>query len=89
MSEPERAALTQLEAWGLQDAFRRQRPEAQLYSYWDYRAGMFHKHKGMRIDLILATAPLADSVSFALVDRQARKGTQPSDHAPVLVDVEP
>ena len=48
---------------------------------------MFHKHQGMRIDLILATAPLADAVEFALVDRNARKGKGPSDHAPVLVDV--
>ena len=49
---------------------------------------MFHKHQGMRIDLILATAPLADAVEFALVDRNARKGKRPSDHAPVLVDVD-
>ena len=48
---------------------------------------MFHKHQGMRIDLILATAPLADAVEFALVDRNARKGKGPSDHAPLLVDV--
>ena len=87
VTEPERAALGELEAWGLHDAFRRQRPEPKLYSYWDYRAGMFHKHQGMRIDLIMATATLADHVTFALVDRQARKGSQPSDHAPVLVDV--
>ena len=80
--------MVALEAWGLQDAFRRQRPEPRLYSYWDYRAGMFHKHQGMRIDLVLATAPLADHVTFALVDRQARKGTQPSDHAPVIIDVD-
>jgi exodeoxyribonuclease-3 len=87
VSEPERDALAALESWGLEDAFRKQRPEPKLYSYWDYRAGMFHKHQGMRIDLIMATRPLADHVTFALVDRQARKGTQPSDHAPVLVDV--
>ena len=86
VSRPERDALAALEAWGLQDAFRRQRPEPKLYSYWDYRAGMFHKHQGMRIDLVEATAPLADNVTFALVDRQARKGTQPSDHAPVIID---
>ena len=88
VSEPERTALATLEAWGLEDAFRRQRPEPKLYSYWDYRAGMFHKHLGMRIDLVLATATLADHVTFALVDRQARKGTQPSDHAPVIIDVD-
>ncbi len=88
VSGPEREALAALEAWGLADAFRRQRPEPRLYTYWDYRAGMFHKHQGMRIDLILATAPLADRVTFALVDRNARKGSQPSDHAPLLVDVD-
>jgi len=87
VSEPERKALRHLEDWGLDDTFRRLRPEPGLYTYWDYRAGMFHKHQGMRIDLILATAPLADAVEFALVDRNARKGKGPSDHAPVLVDV--
>ena len=87
VSEPEREALQHLEDWGLDDTFRRLRPEPGLYTYWDYRAGMFHKHQGMRIDLILATAPLADAVEFALIDRNARKGKGPSDHAPVLVDV--
>ncbi|MBV9951140.1 MAG: exodeoxyribonuclease III, partial [Acidimicrobiia bacterium] len=80
-------ALQRLKDWGLDDAFRRQRPESKLYTYWDYRAGMFHKHQGMRIDLILATKPLIETVEFALVDRNARKGKGPSDHAPVLVDV--
>ncbi len=89
VTPPEREALAALEDWGLVDAFRRHRPEPHLYTYWDYRAGMFHKHKGMRIDLILATPPVADQVSFALIDRQARKGSQPSDHAPVLVDTRP
>jgi exodeoxyribonuclease-3 len=88
VSEPEREALRRLEEWGLDDMFRRVRPEPGLYTYWDYRAGMFHKHQGMRIDLILATAPLAGAVEFALVDRNARKGKGPSDHAPLLVDVD-
>ncbi len=70
------------------DLFRLQRPEPDLYSWWDYRAGNFHKHKGMRIDLLLGSAPLAEGLRFALIDRQARKGSKPSDHAPVLVDVE-
>jgi len=86
VSEPERSAVAALEGWGLSDAFRRRHREPGLYSYWDYRAGMFHKHQGMRIDLILATSPLTDNVTFALIDRQARKGAGPSDHAPVLVD---
>jgi len=88
VSEPERAALRRLLDWGLEDAFRRQHEGGQLFSWWDYRAGDFHKHKGMRIDLVLASRPLAERVTFALVDRQARKGKAPSDHAPLLVDFE-
>ena len=56
------------------------------YTYWDYRAGMFHKNMGMRIDLVYASAALAGAVTDAYVDREARKGTLPSDHAPVVVD---
>lgn len=85
-SEPERKALTALMEWGLVDAFRVRYQEPRLYSWWDYRAGNFHMHKGMRIDLILASAPLAARVEWALIDRFARKGKLPSDHAPVLVD---
>lgn len=87
-SAPERAALRALLDWGLVDTFRLRHAEDGLFSWWDYRAGRFHKRHGMRIDLLLATAPLADALSFALIDRQARKGSQPSDHAPVLIDVE-
>jgi exodeoxyribonuclease III len=57
------------------------------FTYWDYRAGAFHKNMGMRIDLVLANAALAGSVSDAWVDREARKGKGPSDHAPVIVDL--
>jgi exodeoxyribonuclease-3 len=88
VSEPERQALRDLEGWGLIDAFRKRYPEDRLYSYWDYRAGDFHEHRGMRIDLLLVTKPLADRVTWALVDRNARKGKLPSDHAPVLIDVD-
>jgi exodeoxyribonuclease-3 len=87
VSEPERDALRHLEAWGLVDAFRARYGQEQLYSYWDYRAGDFHEHRGMRIDLVLLSKALASSVTWALVDRNARKGKLPSDHAPVLVDV--
>jgi exodeoxyribonuclease-3 len=88
VTEPERSALTKLEGWGLVDAFRRRYPtEDRLYSYWDYRAGDFHEHRGMRIDLILMTEPLAARIRWALVDRNARKGKLPSDHAPVFVDL--
>jgi exodeoxyribonuclease-3 len=88
VSQAERDALTALERWGLVDAFRARYPEDRLYSYWDYRAGDFHEHRGMRIDLLLLSTALADRVTWALVDRNARKGKLPSDHAPVLVDVD-
>ena len=84
---PERAAVAHLREWGLEDVFRRCYPDADgLYSYWDYRGGDFHQHRGMRIDLVLASAPLAARATWAVVDRNARKGKQPSDHAPVIVD---
>jgi exodeoxyribonuclease-3 len=88
VSEPERQAIKHLEAWGLSDAFRLQHPEPNLFSWWDYRAGDFHNHRGMRIDLMLVSRPLAPLVSFALIDRNARKGKLPSDHAPLIVDVD-
>jgi exodeoxyribonuclease-3 len=88
VSDPERKALQALEDWGLVDAFRQRYPEDRLYTYWDYRAGDFHEHRGMRIDLVLATKPLADKLTWALVDRNARKGKLPSDHAPLFVDVD-
>jgi exodeoxyribonuclease-3 len=84
----ERAALGELEAFGLRDAFREQYPgEGGLFSWWDYRAGAFHKHQGMRIDLLMLSSALADRVEWAFIDRNARKGSKPSDHAPVFVDV--
>jgi exodeoxyribonuclease-3 len=84
----ERAALGELEAFGLRDAFREQYPgQGGLFSWWDYRAGAFHKHQGMRIDLVMLSSPLADRVEWAFIDRNARKGSKPSDHAPVFVDV--
>lgn len=87
-SPAERAALSELEAWGLVDTFRLKQPEPGLFSWWDYRAGSFHKRQGMRIDLILATKPVVDRVRFTTIDRNARKGQQPSDHAPVIVDLD-
>lgn len=86
VSPDEREALARLEDWGLVDSFRRRYEDGGLFTWWDYRAGNFHKHHGMRIDLIMATRPLADRVEYALVDRFARKGKQPSDHAPLFVD---
>jgi exodeoxyribonuclease-3 len=84
----ERAALSRLEAWGLTDAFRSRWQEDRLYTYWDYRAGDFHEHRGMRIDLILVSQVLAGKVRWSLVDRNARKGKLPSDHAPLFVDLD-
>ncbi|MGH9189780.1 MAG: exodeoxyribonuclease III [Acidimicrobiales bacterium] len=86
VSPPEREAVRALEAWGLVDVFRRRYDQGRLYSWWDYRAGDFHQHRGLRIDLVLASAPLAERATYALIDRFARKGKGPSDHAPVLVD---
>jgi exodeoxyribonuclease-3 len=88
VTAPERAALSQLEALGLHDVVREHWPGERVFTYWDYRAGMFHQDLGMRIDLVLASAPVAARVRAAWVDRQARKGTGPSDHAPVIVDLD-
>jgi len=84
----ERAALAEIEALGLHDVVRERWPEERVFSYWDYRAGMFHQDLGMRIDLILASRPVSERVRAAWVDRQARKGSGPSDHAPVIVDLD-
>ncbi|HET6954793.1 MAG TPA: exodeoxyribonuclease III [Acidimicrobiales bacterium] len=85
----ERAAVAELEALGLRDVFRERYPGVEgLFSWWDYRAGNFPKHRGMRIDLLLLSSDIADRVTWALVDRNARKGAKPSDHAPVFVDVD-
>jgi exodeoxyribonuclease III len=86
VTPPERAALAELQALGLRDVVRERWPSERVFTYWDYRAGMFHQDLGMRIDLVLAGGPVADRVRAAWVDRHARKGTGPSDHAPVIVD---
>jgi exodeoxyribonuclease-3 len=88
VTPPERAALAELEALGLHDVVRDRWPGARVFTYWDYRAGMFHQDLGIRIDLVLASATVAGRVRAAWVDRQARKGRGPSDHAPVIVDLD-
>ena len=88
VTAPERAALSQLQSLGLHDVVRERWPTERVFTYWDYRAGMFHQDLGMRIDLVLASAPVATRVQAAWVDREARKGTGPSDHAPVIVDLD-
>lgn len=87
VSEAERQAVDALEAWGLTDAFRRHHDEGGIFSWWDYRAGDFHQGRGMRIDLVLLSAALAGRCTDAFIDRNARKGQKPSDHAPVVVDL--
>ncbi len=94
VTRAERDALRAVMDFGLEDVVRRLHPDdAGPFSWWDYRGGAFHKGEGMRIDLVLASAPLAARVTAAFVDREARRGQgselQPSDHAPVVVDVLP
>jgi exodeoxyribonuclease-3 len=88
VTPPEREALAELQAVGLHDVVRDRWPDERVFTYWDYRAGMFHQDLGMRIDLVLATEPVAARVEAAWIDRQARKGKGPSDHAPVIVDLD-
>jgi exodeoxyribonuclease-3 len=84
----ERKALAELTGLGLHDVVRDRWPGERVFTYWDYRAGRFHKDLGMRIDLVLAGTDPAGRVRAAWVDRKARKGTGPSDHAPVIVDLD-
>ncbi len=84
VTQPERDALDEVKAFGLIDTFRERYPEPGLFSYYDYQAGRFHKRQGMRIDFLLASAPLADRCIVDLIDRNGRKGTKPSDHVPVV-----
>lgn len=89
VSPAERAAFQRLCDWGLVDAYRRHHPEPDRYSWWDYRAGMFHKNFGMRIDHLLVTRPVAERTVWAEIDREARKGKPiPSDHTPVVIDLD-
>jgi exodeoxyribonuclease III len=84
----EREALAEIQALGLRDVVRDRWPDERVFTYWDYRAGMFHQDLGMRIDLVLAGEPVAARVRAAWIDRHARKGSGPSDHAPVIVDLD-
>jgi exodeoxyribonuclease-3 len=88
VTPPEREALAAIVDLGLHDIVRDRWPGERVFTYWDYRAGMFHQDLGMRIDLVLATDPVADRVKAAWVDRHARKGKGPSDHAPVIIDLD-
>jgi len=88
VTPPEREALAALQSVGLHDVLRDRWPDRRFFTYWDYRAGMFHQDLGMRIDLLLASTPVSERVAAAWVDRHARKGKGPSDHAPVIVDLD-
>ncbi len=76
------------EVWGLTDAFRHFHDGDKMYSWWDYRGGDFHQGRGMRIDLLLCSASVMKRANWCVVDRNARKGKLPSDHAPVIVDID-
>ncbi len=91
VSEPERAALGAILDWGLEDAFRRFHPGGHVFTWWDYRAGSFHKGQGMRIDLVLLSKSLSGRCRSVEVDRDARKkspaGNKPSDHTVVVAEL--
>jgi len=90
VSEPEREAFRKLLQWGLRDEFRERQPDVRgRFTWWDYRAGNFHKNFGMRIDHLLPTASLGQRVLSVEIDREARKGKPiPSDHAPLVLDID-
>jgi exodeoxyribonuclease-3 len=89
VSGPEREAVAQLCRWGLIDAYRLRHPEPGRYTWWDYRAGNFHKNFGMRIDHLLVTSAVAGRIVWSEIDREARKGKpMPSDHTPVVIDLD-
>ena len=88
VTPPEREALAEIRAVGFRDVVGRPMKGDHPFTYWDYRAGMFHMNKGMRIDLVYATPDVADRVTDAVVDREARKGKGPSDHAPIVVNID-
>ncbi|HUP83892.1 MAG TPA: exodeoxyribonuclease III [Candidatus Limnocylindria bacterium] len=89
VSPEERAAFGALLSWGLTDGYRSIRPEPGRFTWYDYRAGNFHKNLGMRIDHLLLSAPVVKRLMAAEIDREARKGTPvPSDHAPLFIDLD-
>lgn len=86
VSQPERDVLAEVCAFGVEDTFRHFNQDPGVFSWWDYRGGDFHKGHGMRIDLILATRSVINRATSTSIDRDARKGEKPSDHAPVLLE---
>lgn len=86
VSEPERGALRQIESTGLVDLTRALNPGKPCYSWWDYRNGSFRRGWGLRIDLLYVDQDLISRATSSYVDREARKGERPSDHAPVVAE---
>lgn len=87
-SSPEREEYHKMLAWGFTDSIRSRHPVEQIFTWWDYRQGAFHRGWGLRIDHILLSPPLAARCRAAVVEREERKGEKPSDHAPVYVELE-
>jgi exodeoxyribonuclease-3 len=90
-TDEERARIRDLLGWGFHDVFRERHPETQAFSWWDYRAGAFPRGQGLRIDFLLTTETVVPRVRSAEIDRDFRKkkeGLTPSDHAPVLIDLD-
>jgi len=87
-SADERAALAEVLAFPLVDLFRKHNPDGGVYSWWDYRGIAFFKNQGLRIDYMFATQPVADRCTACTIDRNARKGQDASDHAPVIATIE-
>lgn len=83
----ERAALKRLFDWGFIDGFRKHHPEPKMFSWWDYRMGAYKRNWGLRIDLALLTLPLAARTRDVWIDKNPRELERPSDHAPVLVEL--
>ena len=88
-SDEEHQALRRILDWGFVDTLRLHHQEGQLYSYWDYRTGAFRRNEGWRLDLILATGPLAPACTAAWIDLEPRRKDRPSDHTPVLAEFRP
>ncbi|MCZ3386416.1 MAG: endonuclease/exonuclease/phosphatase family protein, partial [Actinomycetia bacterium] len=88
VTEAERTAFEGIKSLGLSDVFPRALKGDHPFTFWDYRDGAFHRGMGMRIDFVLANAVLQSAVKDAYVDREARKGKGPSDHAPIVVDLD-
>ena len=85
-SDAERSRLEAILGEGLVDCYRRLYPDEVRYTWWDYRAGHFHKNLGLRIDLVMASTDLAERLVECGIDRNYRKGSKPSDHAPLLAE---